>query len=156
MLLNNSFDQRSEEVLVEFVFNADSLYGRDIYTSGMHELVHLFECTEVMGNMNGLCCFAFEELNRKVTRYIKGSDLIGDEFLKIWGVSLNLSLRVHDFKEENQFVNFIREYFSIKSSNLKYTHGKVSLKLGRKICVDLNNLSKNVKEILFAFVNLTI
>jgi len=50
----------------------------------------------------------------------------------------------------------IREYFSIKSSNLKYTHGKVSLKLGRKICVDLNNLSKNVKEILFAFVNLTI
>ena len=111
MLLNNSFDQRSEEVLVEFVFNADSLYGRDIYTSGMHELVHLFECTEVMGNMNGLCCFAFEELNRKVTRSIKGSDLIGDEFLKIWGVSLNLSLRVHDFKEENQFVNLSREYY---------------------------------------------
>jgi len=105
LLLNNSFDQRSEEVLVEFVFDADSLYGRDIYTSGMHELVHLVECTEVMGNMNGLCCFAFEELNRKVTRSIKGSDLIGDEFLKIWGVSLNLSLRVHDFKEENQFVN---------------------------------------------------
>ena len=58
---------------------------------------------------------------------------------------------IREYKRE-----YIREYFSIKSSNLKYTHGKVSLKLGRKICVDLNNLSKNVKQILFAFVNLTI
>jgi hypothetical protein len=156
-LLNKKINRNElgeiNSMLNKFVVEADDLYGSDIMTSGMHELGHLVECTKELGNLNGVCCFAFEELNRKITRTIKGSDLIGDEFLKIWGVSLHLSYRVNELKDENQFVSFIKEYFSIKSSNLKYSHDKVVLKLGNKIEVDLNKLSLQIKKILFSLVN---
>ena len=43
-------------------------------------------CTEVLGPINQNNCYQFEELNRKVNRLIKGQDLIGDEFLKLFNI----------------------------------------------------------------------
>ena len=71
-------------MLNQFVSEADLLYDNHICVSGFHELTHLVSCTFYLGPMNDTCCFAFEELNRKITRAIKGQDLIGAEFLKIW------------------------------------------------------------------------
>ena len=44
--------------------------------------MHLVLCTRTLGPLNDNNCFPFEELNRKVTRFIKSQDLVGDEFLK--------------------------------------------------------------------------
>jgi hypothetical protein len=54
--------------------------------SGMHELLHLADCTKHFGPMNVINCFPFEEVNRKILRIISGKDLIGDEFLYNLGI----------------------------------------------------------------------
>jgi len=133
-------------MLIKFVVEADILYDKDICTSGFHELTHLVSCTFELGPMNDVCCFAFEELNRKITRSIKGHDLVGAEFLKLWSVSLIFSLKINSYTEENQFVTFMRDYFSIKSSNLKMNNnGKVFLRLGKVINLDMNTINKPLR-----------
>ena len=45
---------------------------------------------------NDTCLFEFEELNRKISRSIKGQNLVGDEFIKKWSLSLNLALEIKE------------------------------------------------------------
>jgi hypothetical protein len=53
-------------------------------------------------------CFPFEEMNRNVTKKIKGQDLVGDEFLKLWGVHKNLFLFAQNLDDDhNIFLEFI-------------------------------------------------
>ena len=59
--------------------------------SGMHELLHLVKCTVEFGPLNNINGFPFEELNRKITRLIKGKDLIGEEFIKLFSTVQCLS-----------------------------------------------------------------
>jgi hypothetical protein len=47
--------------------------------SGVHELLHLVECTITFGPLNSFSLFPFEELNRKLLRFLHGYDLIGEE-----------------------------------------------------------------------------
>jgi hypothetical protein len=59
--------------------------------SGMHELLHLVDCTLDFGPLNSISLFTFEELNRKGVRLIKGKDLIGEEFIKLLSTAQCLS-----------------------------------------------------------------
>jgi hypothetical protein len=38
--------------------------------SGVHELLHLVECTIQFGHLNSINCFPFEEVNRKSLNFI--------------------------------------------------------------------------------------
>ena len=79
-----------KNMLVEFVSKLENLYDNHIMNSGIHELLHLADCTKNFGPLNAINCFQFEELNRKVERFHKGQDLVGEEFLKLWNSSQNL------------------------------------------------------------------
>ena len=52
--------------------------------SGLHELLHLVECTFKFELLNRVNCFPFEELNRNFLAYVNGKALIGEEFIKIF------------------------------------------------------------------------
>lgn len=133
-----------EQSLIYFVENLESLYDEHALKSAAHELLHLVECTKTLGPLNQDNCFAFEELNRKITRFIKSQDLVGDEFLKLSNAAKNFQLYIDNFDEnetENKFIDYIKSNFEIKSTNKKKQINKnVSyLKLGlRKNNVNLS------------------
>ena len=141
--------------LVEFVRESATLYDTHILSSGVHELLHLVQCTTQFGPMNDLNCFPFEELNRVVTRKIKGQDLVGDEFLKVSSVSRKLSYFISSLPDDktDKFNNFLTKFQS-KSSNLKRVRPiNNTLKLGKKIQLTFDSLEKRVKFFLKDFVN---
>ena len=80
-----------EIVLIEFVNELSELYSKSIMLSGAHELLHLTHCTLEFGPLNSINCFQYEELNRKLMRFLHGTDLIGEEIIKIFGTSQILS-----------------------------------------------------------------
>ncbi len=59
-------------LLNKFVSQLTQFYDEHIMLSGMHELLHLVQQTRETGPLNMTSCYPFEELNRKVTRAIKG------------------------------------------------------------------------------------
>ena len=69
------------KVLIKFVERFEQLYPERSMQSGVHELLHLVQCTKNFGPLNGCNCFEFEELNRLFLKLIKGNDLIGEEFI---------------------------------------------------------------------------
>jgi hypothetical protein len=73
-----------EKLIFEFVEEAQALYPSNLMLSGMHEMVHLVDCTLNFGPLNAVNCFQFEEMNRKLSNFIHGYDLIGEELLKIF------------------------------------------------------------------------
>lgn len=125
------------DMLKLFVRDAQDLYDIHFLSSGVHELLHLVQSTLESGNLYVISCYPYEELNRKITRFIKGQDLVGDEFIKLWCSSKNFSLHVKkNFSSEsnNSFVLFLKKYFSIRSSNIKNpTDLNFVLKLGKSI-----------------------
>ncbi len=74
-------------ILTAFVRDSEMLYGPDINLSGMHELLHIVQCTLDFGPLNIVSTFPFEENNRGILSLIHGHDLIGDEFLKAMSVA---------------------------------------------------------------------
>ncbi len=86
---------------------------------------------------------------------VKGQDLIGDEFYKLWSVynNLTLFLNSNNDKIENRFFKFIKEKFGFKSSNLKkkYKNENIRIKLTFKISIEINNSSE-----LFHFLTKTL
>ena len=133
--------------LCVFVKKLEELYDVHILKSGAHELLHLTLCTEQLGPINQNNCFPFEELNRKVNRYRKSNDLIGDEFLKLLNASKNFSLYIDELEENNgeRFYKFIKNHFQFKSSNIKNKKSdEVSrIKLGKKIIIELSDYMRN-------------
>ena len=87
--------------------------------SGVHELLHLVRCTENFGPLNGCCCFEFEELNRLFLKLIKGNDLIGEEFIKLYSFLTGLNSFSSATITYSKFKQFIIKNAAIKSSNLK-------------------------------------
>jgi hypothetical protein len=107
-------------LLKEFVKDISSLYDDLIMDSGVHELLHLVECSEQFGPLNVTSCFQFEELNRKIVQLIKGKDLIGEEFYKLFTIAQALSYFISQSKFQNAALNrFIEKHQVIKSSNKK-------------------------------------
>jgi hypothetical protein len=87
------------------------VYDQTILKSGFHELIHLSNMTREFGPLNISCSLQFEEINRKITRIIKGQHLIGDESLKLFNVSRNLSsyISMHQDDNESAVLNFIKK-----------------------------------------------
>ncbi len=65
----------ADKLLNEFVSDAPRLYTDNIVKSGLHELLHIAQCTIDIGPVNAFSCFPYEELNRKLLRLIKGKFL---------------------------------------------------------------------------------
>jgi len=100
--INRNSIAAADELLNGFVKDASGLYTPNIMKSGMHELLHLATCTIQIGPLNALSCFPFEELNRCLIRLIKGRDLMGEEFYKLFIIhqSLNIFAKRYRFNNE--------------------------------------------------------
>lgn len=115
-----------EKLLFKYVKNLDILYSESIITSGFHELVHFVDLVKLFGPLNSLDLFQFEEINRKITKFIKGSDLIAEEFIKIFTLAQNLSNVTNLFDTNNiEIKKFLNRYLLIKTSNRKKTPNNI-------------------------------
>ena len=86
--------------------------------SGVHELLHLTQCTVDFGPLNSTNCFQFEEMNRKLIGFLHGYDLIGEELIKIFlgaQVLSNYSNNINNTK----LSKFIQTRILFRTSNKK-------------------------------------
>ena len=145
-------------MLIDFVRGLELLYDKHILVSGTHEILHLVDCTLEQGPLNDTSLFTFEELNRKISKSIKGQNLVGDEFIKKWSVSLSLSSEIEKLfeKDNNLFFDYIRDTFHIRSSNNKNEYGEIKLSLGKKLPQCLNDVDDMVSEYLCRTLNISI
>ncbi len=121
--------------------------------SGLHELLHLVECTFKFGPLNRVKCFPFEELNRNFLANVNGKDLIGEEFKKIFSVKQSMSFSYNSRISKNNNINnidgFIEKYSSLASSN-----NKNYLNIDESILSQCLIVKKNEdNELLFSFYN---
>ena len=108
------------QTLVEgFVKDFSNLYSESSMLSGVHELLHLTDCTKDFGPLNYMNCFPFEELNRKVIGLINGRDLLGEEFIKIFTLIQTLSATFSELPMDSKFYDFVKEEMKFKTSNKK-------------------------------------
>jgi hypothetical protein len=89
------------EFVEELSESEDALYPKSIMLSGVHEMLHLVDCTISFGPLNSMNCFPFEELNRKIMSFTHGHDLIGEELYKIYSTSRILLKYVYSGKIKN-------------------------------------------------------
>jgi len=124
----------AQKIIEAFVEDYSKLYTISSMLSGVHELLHLVECTKHFGPLNNINCFPFEQLNRKVIGTIHGRSLIGEEFIKLFSLMQSQSYTVTSFAKQSKLVNFIKKEMVFKTSNRKKTnYGKIEIKvLGRK------------------------
>ncbi len=106
-------------ILLDFVQEAEQLYGVNIMLSGMHELLHLVQCTKDFGPIKGVSAFQFEEMNRGLVSLIDGKDLVGDEFLKVFSVAQALKTYVEKFVVNNNIKSFIRKFSALEPAITK-------------------------------------
>lgn len=108
-------------LLHKFVKNLPVIYDESILKSGFHELIHFSDSTKDFGPLNITSSYQFEEINRKISRSIKGQHLVGDEFLKIFLISQSLAhfTSLYSHKRENELFDFICTNAIIKTSNRK-------------------------------------
>ena len=106
------------QVVIDFVKSLNLLYPERAMLSGVHELLHLVDCTIDFGPLYLINCFPFEELNRKLLQLTKGRDLIGEEFIKLFTVMQCLSVYTKECNS-SLFEEFINKYSTIKTSNCK-------------------------------------
>lgn len=118
-----------ENVLFKFVSNLKILYSEQILTSSFHELLHMSDLTKHFGPLNVTCLFQYEEVNRKISSFIKGKDLIGEEFIKIFTVAQYLTkMSNYIYKKDDNIRSYFEKHLIIKTSNrietnfsIKYT-----------------------------------
>ena len=122
-----------EKKIFEFVEEIEKLYSPLIMKSGVHELLHLVDCTKKIGPLNISSCFTYEELNRKTLKLVKGRDMIGEEFQKIFYCNQLLNLFLESTKLKNPRVTeFIRRHYSLNSANRKAKHYNQVIKYDEK------------------------
>ncbi len=109
---------QAETIITEFVEEVSELYPPTIMLSGMHEMLHLVDCTLDFGPLNCINCFQFEELNRKLMRFLKGHDLIGEELIKIYTTAQILSTFSNNVLN-TKLKEYIKSKLIFKSSNIK-------------------------------------
>ncbi|CAF1024132.1 unnamed protein product, partial [Brachionus calyciflorus] len=108
-----------QRLLRLFVSQLSKLYDDFIMLSGVHELLHLVDCTLDFGPLNNINCFQFEEVNRKVMRLVNGKNLMGDEFVKIFNITQKMVNTLDTVPEDDIFYKFLNSTPIIKSSNYK-------------------------------------
>ena len=87
--------------------------------SGMHELLHIVDCTISFGPMNSVCCFQYEEINRKILHLIHSNDLVGAEVLLNFSVLQSLESYCESNTSNEKFNEFILKHKIVKTSNKK-------------------------------------
>ena len=60
--------------------------------SGMHEILHIVDCTINFGSINYVNCFPYDEINRKIVSLINGFDLVGVEFMMNFSILQSLKM----------------------------------------------------------------
>ena len=119
--------KKANVLINDFVQELAGLYTPRIMLSGVHELLHMVDETLAYGPLNNINCFQFEELNRKMLRFIHGFDLIGEEMIKVFSTAQYLS----------------HAYLDLKSYGLKlFVASRLKLKSSRFIVLCLKNKIK--------------
>ena len=108
-----------QNILNDFVLEVEQIYPPNIMLSGIHEILHIVECTIKLGPMNCVCCFQYEEVNRKIVNLIHSKDLIGTEFLQNFSVLQSLEAFCDSSSNNTKFNEFIKKHNIIKTSNKK-------------------------------------
>ena len=108
-----------KEILKAFVLEVEQIYPANIMLSGMHELLHIVDCTINFGPINFVNCFQYEEINRKIVKFINGYDLVGVEFITNFSILQSLQMFYQSFTSNNAFNKFIEKHKIVKSSNKK-------------------------------------
>ncbi len=111
------------KIIISFVQDFNSIYGDASMLSGVHELLHLVDCSKYFGQMNLINLFPYEELNRKCIGVIHGRDLMGEEFKKMFSVIQSLSATVSNFNKNSALFDFIKKNMLFKTSNRKKISG---------------------------------
>jgi hypothetical protein len=127
----------AQKIIQDFVFELPNIYSSSMLLSGVHELLHLVECTEQFGHLNSVNCFVFEELNRKATSFIHGKDLIGEEFIKIFTTAQAFAVSAENVNVQTNIGQFIQEFSQFKTSKRKKQF------LNRKIRINKIEVSTN-------------
>ena len=115
--------KKVEDLIKEFVQELSELYDERIMLSGVHELLHLVDCTLQFGPLNLINLFQFEELNRVLVTFLHGFDLVGEEIFKKFLTSkllLYYSVGITNI----DIKNYILKNLKFKSSNKKRLNGK--------------------------------
>jgi hypothetical protein len=149
----------AQKILEEFVSELEELYSPAIMLSGVHELLHLVNCTFYLGPLNLINGFEFEELNRKIVSFIHSYDLCGEEFIKIFSTAQVLScykqLLQHFLPSNNKnIINYLQEN-CFKTSNakrLKYYDDEIKINKQHMTLLD-NEILKSCQS---KFLNETI
>ncbi|CAF0762929.1 unnamed protein product, partial [Brachionus calyciflorus] len=122
---------KGHKLIKLFLKDITNLYDQLILKSGFHELLHLSELTLDFGPLNCTNCFPFEEINRKITGLIKGQNLIGEEFIKLYNACQHLASLVQLSHENTKLEEFIKKHSLIKTSNSKNSDREESIKTSK-------------------------
>jgi len=153
--INKNDLRKAETVVFEFVEELQELYPPSIMLSGVHEMLHLVDCTFRFGPLNTINCFQYEELNRKLIGFIHGYDLIGEELIKIFSTAQVLGEFSNSVKN-NALKEYIQEKLIFKTSNRKRLNYSNDIKPVDKptksfspqyIKLFTNYAKKNIKEL---------
>jgi len=133
--------KKAEAIVFDFVEEVQNIYPNSIMLSGLHEMLHLVDCTLKFGPLNSINCFQFEELNRKLIRFLHSYDLIGEELIKIFSTAQILSN--YSFNISNARLNdYIKTKLCFKTSNRKRLNSKTEIK-----SIDVPIITKNQQYI---------
>ena len=134
--INTNHLNSAQNLIVEFIDELSSLYPDCIFLSGVHELLHFVDCTLDFGPLNLTNLFTYEELNRVIVRSIKGKDLIGEEFIKLYS-TVQLLSKIEPSSQELK--DFLQEHSIFKTSNRKN-----QAKIGKEINFLSQKLISNI------------
>jgi hypothetical protein len=109
----------AQKIINNFVEQFSSIYSDASMLSGVHELLHLVECTKYFGPLNLINLFPYEELNRNCIGVIHGRDLMGEELIKMFSLILSLSSTVLEFDKNSELNDFIKKNMLFKTRNKK-------------------------------------
>lgn len=108
-----------KQIIYEFIDELNYLYPEQIFVSGLHELLHLTDCTIQFGPLNSTNCFQYENLNRHIIGLIKSFDLIGEEFITNFSVAQILNSHKKSIKNMD-IKNFVNKYSPFESKNEEF------------------------------------
>ena len=94
-------------------------WGRTVMLSGMHEILHIVDCTINFGSINYVNCFPYDEINRKIVYLINGFDLVGVEFIMNFSILQSLQVFSESYRNNTRVNKFIEKHNIIKTSNKK-------------------------------------
>jgi len=97
-----------KQILKAFVLEVEQIYPANIMLSGMHELLHIVVCTINFGPINFVNCFQYEEINRKIVKFINGYDLVGVEFVTNFSILQSLQMFINRLLAIKHLLNLLK------------------------------------------------